>query len=438
MVNCLQCLVKSVCALGVCLLVLGLPVSPAHAAATPEILINATQYRIRIAMADPLGSASGAPTLQKYIQGNLSFLPFVQQLDQRGILGGTKLPVATGPELDFKRFQLAGADLLITSNWVASDKVELRTFETTSGKFVFGNIYNVGNDAALGDTADKFCAELMESITGRGDFFRATIAFSKSDGKGKKDIWAVRPTGRELRRLTNMPGEAISPTWSHDGRFVVFSHIDIRTHALGVWDSTTRMTNRIKFPGNTVIGPCFMPDNKVAVSLTDGQNPSIFLLNYAFQKEKRLVNSSGIDVSPSVDAAGAKMVFTSSRQGNPQIFMKDLRSGAETRVTSEGNYNTDPSISPDGTLVAYARLTGQGNRIFVRDLLTGQDRQVSFGPGSDEQPAFGPDSYFIAYSSNRGGQRLIYLTTRHGGDPKQIPTGPGDAAFPDWGVFQRK
>ena len=95
-----------------------------------------------------------------------------------------------------------------------------------------------------------------------------------------------------------------------------------------------------------------MPDSRVAVGLTDGRNPSIFLLSSSFQKESKLEGSNGIDVSPSVDAAGRLMAFTSSRAGGPQIYVKDLSSGSVRRASMSGDYNTDPSISPDGTLVA--------------------------------------------------------------------------------------
>ena len=198
----------------------------------------------------------------------------------------------------------------------------------------------------------------------------------------------------------------------------------------------TQQTQRVKFPGNTIIGPAFLPDNRVAVSLAMQGYPNIYLLDRSFKRDRVLESSGGIDVSPSFDATGTKMAFTSSRLGNPHIFMKDLRSGQVSRISQDGKYNTDPSISPDGTLVAYARMVGNGqHRIFVHDLLTGMERQVTFGPGSDEQPAFAPDSYFIAFMSTRSGQPQIYLTTRHGGDAKRVPTGGGDARFPAWGII---
>ena len=61
--------------------------------------------------------------------------------DPKAVLGGTTLPGYQPPNVDFKRFQLAGADLLVTAGWPQGDKsgstVELRVYETFSGQFVF-------------------------------------------------------------------------------------------------------------------------------------------------------------------------------------------------------------------------------------------------------------------------------------------------------------
>ena len=388
---------------------------------------------VNVVQAAPLGDASRAGVLQKGIDGNLSLLPFIKVINPGGIPGGSSVAAATGDGIDFKRFALAGADILITAKWLDSSQVELRCFEATGGRFLFGNRYSVGGgDEGVLDVADKFCADFLDSLIGRGDFFRSTLAFVKTSGDRKKDVWSVRPNGRHLQQLTNMKGEALSPTWSPDGRRVIFTHIDKRSHGLGVCDVGGKSVQCIQFAGNTVIGPAYMPDGRVAVSLTDGKNPSIFLLNHSLQKEYRLDDSSAIDVSPSVDASGSLMAFTSNRLGNPHIFLKDLRSGSVRRISQSGRYNTDPSISPDGSLVAYARQEDGGHRIFVLDMVTGQERQLTFGPGSDEEPAFAPDSYFIAFMSTRNGTRQIYITTRNGGEPRRLPTGSGDAAFPAW------
>ncbi|CAK7053788.1 MAG: Tol-Pal system protein TolB [Desulfovibrio sp.] len=407
-------------------------------AAAPEdtVWITNPQLRVRIAVAPPVGAAAPAEQVNKYLHENLSFLPFAIMVDNRSVPGGAAQAAASGSELDLRRFQLAGAHMLITSLWAlegGKPKVELRAYDVTTGKFVFGNRYANVDAASAGDVADDFCAAFMKELTGSGEFFKSTLAFVKSAGPTKKDIWAVKPTGRNLRRLTNMAGSALSPSWSRDGRFVIFSHVDVRTHGLGVWEAATNKVQRIRFPGNTVIGPCFMPDNRVAVSLSTGKNPGIFLLGLQFKREKTIENSASIDVSPSVDASGTKMAFVSSRMGNPHIFLKDLRSGKVQRITYEGKYNTEPSISPDGTLIVFSRMVGGKHRIFVHDLVKQSEKQISFGPGSDEQPSFAPDNYFIVFTSTRNGTKQLYLTTRNGGDARHIPTGSGDASFGAWG-----
>lgn len=375
--------------------------------------------------------------LQNLVNENLSFLPFMRLTDPKSVLGGTVLAGAEPPQADFNRFQLAGSDIVVTTLWPSGDNgtrtVQMRAYETSGGGRLFGKEYPNVAKRDLPEVADRFCADLLEALTGDGSFFRSTLAFVMKHGKMSAQVCLVKPTGRDFRQITNIKGEAMSPTWSPDGRFIVFTQIDERSHSLGVWDARSRRVQRVRFPGDVVIGPSFLPNNKVAVALSNGKYPIIYQLDHVFKKERVLEQHNSINVSPTFDKTGTKMAFTSSRLGGPQIFMKDLNTGAISRVSMNGSYNTEANLSPDGTLVVFSRLTSYGQRIFVQDLVTGQETQVSFGPGSDEQPSFCADSYFIAFSSSRGGKRGIYLTTRHGGDAKRVPVN-GDAFFPRWGM----
>jgi len=419
---------------------------PANALTRVDIY-GGGQNLVKMAMATPLRGGGNPATglgaeLNKAIAENLSFLPFMRLTDPKAVLGGTTLKAYQMPGIDFKRFQLADADMLITAGWPGGDldgfTAELRLFETASGQFLFGNSYRVSQDRIY-DVADRFCADLLKHLSGRGDFFLSTLAFVKTgQGKFRKDIWLIKPTGRDSRQISNIEGTAMSPAWSKDGRFVVFAHIDAQKHSLAVWERASNRLQRIPFPGNLVVAPSFTPDNRVAVSLATTDYPDIYQLDYRFQKDKVLEAGPSINIAPTFDATGEKMAFCSNRLGGPQIFLKNMKSGEVTRVSRIGDYNTEPFISPDGTLVAFSRLTEQGHRIFVFDLVTGFERQLTFGPGNDEQPSFAPDSYFLAFSSTRGGKRQIYLTTRHGGEARQVPTGAGEASFPRWGIVPDK
>lgn len=397
-----------------------------------------------VALTEPVPSQGAAlPPMARDIavavRHNLGFLPFLQLIDPAHIIGGNTPAGYQSPHIDFRRYVLAGTNLLIATGWPAPNageprRVEFRVYETVKGSMMLGKAYYIDGGVTGNMIADKFCSDFMKMLTGRGEFFLSTLAYVHEAKRGQKDVWSVRPTGRERKQLTDVPGIALSPSWSPDARYVIFSHIGARSHALGVWDRVKRHTQLIRFPGNTVIGPNFLPDNRVAVSLAVKGNPDIYLLNHNFKREAVLEAGWGIEVSPSLDATGKKMVFVSSRLGNPHVFLKDLTTGKVERISREGSYNTSPDISPDGTLVVFARRTDYGHRIFVYDLLTGRERQVSFGPGNDEMPSFAPDSYFLAFSSNRSGSYKLYLTTRHGGNARLLDTGAGDASFPSWGL----
>ncbi len=415
-----------------------------QAVAAPRVdIYGPGQNVVNLGLAAPLTAPNAearqmGATLQKLVSDNLSFLPFMRLTDPKTVLGGTVLAGVEPPAADFNRFQLAGSDIVVTTIWPSGDSggtrtVQMRAFETSGGARLFGKEYPNVSSRDLPEVADRFCADLLEVLTGNGSFFRSTLCFVMKKGKMSSQVCLVKPTGRDFRQITNIRGEAMSPAWSPDGRFIVFTHIDERSHSLGVWDLKSRRVQRVRFPGDVVIGPSFLPNNKVAVALSNGKYPVIYQLNHVFKKERVLESDSSINVSPTFDKTGTKMAFTSSRLGGPQIFMKDLNSGAVTRVSQNGSYNTEANLSPDGTLVVFSRLTSYGQRIFVQDLVTGAETQVSFGPGSDEQPSFCADSYFIAFSSSRGGKRSIYLTTRHGGDAKRVPVN-GDAFFPRWGI----
>ena len=108
------------------------------------------QNIVNLALAAPLkgpqtpASGMGAD-LQKIVQENLSFLPFMRLTDPKAVLGGAVLAGYEPPSLDFKRFQLAGSDIVVTTFWPEGDSgtrpVQIRAFETNTGGRLFGKEY---------------------------------------------------------------------------------------------------------------------------------------------------------------------------------------------------------------------------------------------------------------------------------------------------------
>jgi TolB protein len=374
-----------------------------------------------------------AMRLQDLIRQDLSFLPFIKTIASSEVLGSTS--GATAQEIDFHALTLAQADMAVSTAWINEGQsmgdLELRLFETFSGRRILGKAYANVRPEQLPFIADRFCSLIMETLTGKSAFFTSRLAYVKEVGHSK-EIYTVGPQGREQLRVTRLGGKNLSPAWSFDGQKLAFTVLTPLGHRLGIWDKATGRIERKRLNCNMVISPAFLPDGHIAVALDLSGKTNIYLLNDTLMPKKALTHSRSIDVSPSFSADGKKMAFASGRYGNPMIFVLDMNSKEVRRVTYNGKYNTSPSISPDGRFIAYSGMLPEGHRIFVHDLATGRDTQVSFGPGNDEEPAFGPDGYFIAFSSSRSGVYQLYLTTRHGDEAKRSPV-EGPALSPAWG-----
>ncbi|WP_319780250.1 protein tolB [Maridesulfovibrio sp.] len=375
-------------------------------------------------------------TFNNDLAQDLAYLPFLNIVPITDILGGDPSRGVRPGDIDIKPLRLSKVDLALTTGWEIRPNGEknllIRCIGTFNGRTILGKKYSMVTEEVLPRIADRFSSHLMRILTGRDGFFESSIAFVRKVGKNK-EIYTVSPQGRNLRQISSLGGINLSPNWSPDGNRLVFTRLGSRQHLLCVWDRATGKIDQKSFPGNTVIGPEFLPDGNMAATLTMNGNSDIFLINGNYKPKKALAKSWAIEVSPDFDRTGEKMVFTSARFGNPHIFLLDMKSGVVTRVTTEGKYNTNPTISPDGRYVAFSRQTPLGHRIFVHDLKTRTERQLTFGPGNDEEPAFGPDGYFIAFASSRNGKYKIYLTTRHGDPAMLVPTGNGVAKAPAWG-----
>src|SRR5260370_38218923 len=98
-------------------------------------------------------------------------------------------------------------------------------------------------------------------------------------------------------------------------------------------------------------------DGRIVGGFSSAGRNNIFLLDASGNELRRLTDTSGINVNPSICAKGKRLAFTSDRSGNPQIYVMDLDGGAK-RVTYSGDYNTPPAISPDCKQIVYQSRPG--------------------------------------------------------------------------------
>jgi TolB protein len=194
----------------------------------------------------------------------------------------------------------------------------------------------------------------ISSLTGR-------ITFSSND-----DIYVMNANCSGLVQLTTKPGPEFDPSWSPDGKQLVY-----RDSSRGI-----------------------------------NQDDEIYVMNADGSGKHNLTKNPAGDWGPAWSPDGRTIAFNSSRPDElPSIYL--MRSdGSEVKrlTTIEGEY---PAWSPDGTQLAFmsAQPGASGSNpnydIYVVHADGSGLRQLTTAPGEDGWPAWSPDGKKIAFASGR-------------------------------------
>jgi TolB protein len=155
---------------------------------------------------------------------------------------------------------------------------------------------------------------------------------------------------------------------------------------------------------------------------------------------RNLTSTPGNDWWASVSPDGAKVAFSSARDGNYEIYVMDIDGRNQTRLTNSPEAEISPAWSPDGRRLVFVRLIGSaspqqtrsalsGNRdIFVMNADGSGVQQLTNGPEQEHSPTGSPDGARIAYvkssflavmSADGSGQANLR------GNPPGVPVPPG-------------
>ncbi|MBI4880366.1 MAG: PD40 domain-containing protein [Planctomycetes bacterium] len=186
--------------------------------------------------------------------------------------------------------------------------------------------------------------------------------------------------------------------------------------------------------------------------LYDGYD--IFTANADGSDLRRLTDTPGYDAEATVSPDGAKIVFTSLRDGDIEIYTMDVDGRGVCRLTHEKGYDGGAFFSPDSKRICYRAhhprtpqevaqydvLLKQGLirpsvlEIWVMDAGGGQKQQVTQNGAANFCPFFTPDGEHIIFSSNleRQGSREfeLYVIGCDGAGLERVTFSPEFDGFP--------
>ncbi|GJL79553.1 MAG: protein TolB [Nitrospinaceae bacterium] len=348
--------------------------------------------------------------------------------------------------VDYASWSALGAQWLLKTQYKINplDKsfnVTFRLYDTATERFLLGKRYTTTRKF-LRKIIHRFADEVVMQLTGKRGIAETKIAFL-TQSNGSKEVYTIDFDGHGLQKITDEKSIILTPAWSPDGGWIVYTSYAARNPDL-VMISASGQKRRtlLKLPGLNA-APAWSPNGqRIAMVLSKDRNSEIYVLEKNFGL-KRLTRHFNIDTSPTWSPDGKQIAFTSDRSGTgaPQIYIMSVKSGDEAgvkRISFGSGYNDDPAWSPDGEKIAFTSRVGKKFQIKIYDLKTKKNEQFTFGPGSSEQPAWSPDGRFIVYRHKEKGQLQIFIKSLTDKKPRQLTFVKGGGYSPAWSPHSRR
>ena len=294
---------------------------------------------------------------------------------------------------------------------------------------------------------------------------QAQIAFSSNrDGPAHvihgwptSDIYVMAADGKNQRRLTNNPASDYSPSWSPDGKRIAFisdrdGHVPEGrawfTFEIYVMDANGNNQLNLTNNPHSDRSPSWSPDGKRIVFESDrnndrGHNIEIYMMDADGSNLQRITNNFTEDRYPAWSPDGEHIAFSARREGHVvhnldityEIYVMDADGGNQQRLTENRNNDWHPEWSPDGQRIAFAAdRKGDGAKfdIYVMDADGDNQQKLTENRVGDSSPSWSPDGERIAFTSDRDGNGEIYVMDADGGNLQNLTNNPHSDSGPAW------
>jgi Tol biopolymer transport system component len=282
----------------------------------------------------------------------------------------------------------------------------------------------------------------LVSEEGQIAFMRAT-SFEGTDIES--DIYSINVDGTRERRLTDSPGLDGFPSWSPDGRRLVFATDragggNWEIYVMGS-DGThqRRLTNT---PEEDEAAPDWSPGGEKIAYVTDiaSEDPSIHVMNADGSGRRHLASGNWPSWSPD----GKRMAYTTYHDIGAQFRLAVMNAdGSDQHSLGDSPirrlagtaYAEEPAWSPAGTRIAFSGKPIMSDaEIYVMNA-DGSDRTrlTDISGAAHWPPTWSADGERIAFTSEgTEGNPEIYVMNSDGSGLTRLTFDPAEDVFPAW------
>lgn len=258
-----------------------------------------------------------------------------------------------------------------------------------------------------------------------------TVAFVSGGPDGGIE-YAGRPAGAR--------GEFSSPSWSHDGRHMVFHReVDFDWPPLQAWhsrDPRFGLRRTGVFPSYSPAGSFLVCNDRTAGAL---HNSILIMHPDGSQRSMLFTDPAKSALAPVWSPRGDRVAFALGRffqasQGPAVADIAVMQSdGTDLKILTDGSGNFGfPSWSPDGRYLVYRTSGKDKNNLSIIDVETRAVKVLTTGSNNDNFPSWSPKGDAIAFTTYRDGDYEIYTIKPDGTDLRRLTKIAGNDAHNTW------
>lgn len=219
-------------------------------------------------------------------------------------------------------------------------------------------------------TTGIFYQSAVWSPDGKTICFAAIIKDSGKYDKDKWEIYTVDASGEKLQNITQNKSEDLWPSFSPDGRKIVFQSDRNGNPDIFIMNADGTNVQQITSDSTRESYPGFSPDGKKVLftSKRDG-NEELFEVNYHGTEIRRLTNSPGNELSPSYSPDG-KMItyFYEKGDHHDQVYVAKADGSGAMNVSNDSLNNIYPAWANNNEIIYCAATAADGKAIVLIDL----------------------------------------------------------------------